>query len=292
MFLLTPLKETEYSNKRHRPIGIGVQGLADVFAILKYSFISEQSKQLNKDIFETIYYASLKASAEIAKEDGHYETYEGSPISKGILQFDMWDVKPSNRWDWDEVRKLIKKYGVRNSLLVAPMPTASTSQILGNNECFEPFTTNCYVRRTLSGEFIVFNKYLFNDLVKLGLWDDEMRIKIMRNNGSILNIDGIPTELKMLYKTVWELSQKEIVKMSIDRAPFICQSQSLNIHIAEPTFSMISSLHFYTWKGGLKTGMYYLRSKPAVNAIQFTLPSEKKQESCSIEEQDCLPCSG
>ena len=267
-----PVKEAEYSNFLHRPIGIGVQGLADTFIQLKMPFDSEEAKGLNKDIFETIYFASMTASMEQAKEHGHYETFKGSPVSKGIFQFDMWGVTPtSGRWDWDSLKKAVKKHGVRNSLLLAPMPTASTSQILGNNECFEPYTSNIYTRRTLSGEFIVVNKHLLKDLINLGLWDEGMKNRLIEANGSVQNMPDIPQNIKDLYKTVWEISQKVIIDMAADRGAYICQSQSMNVHIQDPNFGKLTSMHFYAWKKGLKTGMYYLRSKAATDAIKFTV---------------------
>jgi ribonucleoside-diphosphate reductase alpha chain len=307
-----PVPEAQRSNLRHRPIGIGVQGLADAFILMRMPFDSPQAKQLNKDIFETIYYAALTASKDLAKEFGPYETYEGSPISKGILQFDMWNVKPSDRWEWDVLRDEIKKYGVRNSLLLAPMPTASTSQILGNNECFEPYTSNIYSRRVLSGEFVVVNKHLLKDLVKLGLWNDEMKNKIIANNGSIQNIEEIPQNIKELYKTVWEIKQRDIIEMAADRGAFICQSQSLNVFFEKPNFAKISSMHFYAWEKGLKTGMYYLRTKAASEAIKFTVQKQAgaqlepvvekvninkdeaaAQMACSLDNPDaCEACSG
>ncbi len=265
-----PVKEARYSNLRHRPIGLGVQGLADTFVKLRLPFDSDEAKQLNKEIFETIYYAALTASKDLAKEQGPYETFQGSPISQGIFQFDMWGVKPSNRWEWDILRQEIMKYGVRNSLLVAPMPTASTAQILGNNECFEPFTSNMYMRRVLSGEFPVVNKYLLKDLVELGLWNNEMKQKIMAHNGSIQNIPEIPDNLKAIYKTVWEIKQKDLIDMAADRGAFIDQSQSLNIFMENPTYAKMTSMHFYAWRKGLKTGMYYLRTK-TVSAHKFTV---------------------
>ena len=275
-----PVKEAETSNLRHRPIGIGVQGLADTFMMLRMPFESDEAKGLNKDIFETIYFASLSASMEEAKEHGAYESYKGSPISEGIFQFDMWDVKPqSNRWDWDGLRKSIKKNGVRNSLLLAPMPTASTSQILGNNECFEPYTSNIYTRRVLSGEFVVVNKHLLNDLVELGLWNKDMENRIKAANGSVQSIPEIPQNLKDIYKTVWEIKQKNLVDMSADRGAFICQSQSLNIHMENPTFGKLTSMHFYAWKKGLKTGTYYLRTKAAADAIKFTVEKKYQEEN-------------
>jgi ribonucleoside-diphosphate reductase alpha chain len=267
-----PVEEARNSNMRHRPIGLGVQGLADAFIMLRMPFESEEAKGLNKDIFETIYFAAMTASKDLAKIHGPYETYQGSPISQGIFQFDMWGVKPSSgRWDWEGLRKEILQYGVRNSLLVAPMPTASTSQILGNNECFEPYTSNIYTRRVLSGEFIVVNKHLLKDLIKLGLWNETMKNLIIQANGSIQQIPNIPQRIKDLYKTVWEISQKTIIDMAADRAPYICQSQSLNIHLQDPNFGKLTSMHFYSWKKGLKTGMYYLRTKAAADAIKFTV---------------------
>uniref|UniRef100_A0A915KYT4 Ribonucleoside-diphosphate reductase n=1 Tax=Romanomermis culicivorax TaxID=13658 RepID=A0A915KYT4_ROMCU len=267
-----PLPEAERSNKRHRPIGIGVQGLADAFILMRYPFDSQEAVQLNKEIFETIYYGALEASCELSEKFGTYETYEGSPISQGTLQFDMWNVKPTLKiWDWNSLRDKIAKHGVRNSLLLAPMPTASTAQILGNNESFEPYTSNIYTRRVLSGEFQVVNHHLMKDLVDLGLWCDELKNEIIANRGSVQNIQEIPHNLKDLYKTVWEIKQKIIIDMAADRGAFIDQSQSLNIHVAEPNYSTLTSMHFYGWKKGLKTGMYYLRTKPAAQAIQFTV---------------------
>ena len=276
-----PVKEAENSNFRHRPIGLGVQGLADAFIKLRMPFTSDEAKALNQDIFETIYYAALTASMEEAQRDGTYESYKGSPISKGEFQHNMWGVKDedlSGRWDWAKLRKDIKKNGVRNSLLVAPMPTASTSQILGNNECFEPYTSNIYTRRVLSGEFIVVNKHLLEDLVKLGLWNEELKQELMKANGSIQHIDFIPQDIKDLYKTVWELSMKDIIDMARHRGYFIDQSQSLNLFMEGATMAKLTSMHFYAWKSGLKTGMYYLRTKSAVDAIKFTLDNTKKKE--------------
>ncbi|MDJ1472116.1 ribonucleoside-diphosphate reductase subunit alpha [Cytophagaceae bacterium DM2B3-1] len=270
-----PVPEAERSNKRHRPIGIGVQGLADAFIMLRMPFESEEARGLNEDIFETIYFAAMTASMELAKEHGPYETFKGSPLSKGIFQFDMWDVTPkSNRWDWNALRADVKKHGARNSLLLAPMPTASTSQILGNNECFEPYTSNIYTRRVLSGEFAVVNKHLLKDLVRLGLWNTQMRDAIIAGKGSIQHIADIPQHIKDLYKTVWEIKQKAIIEMSADRGAYICQSQSLNLHIQDPNFGKLTSMHFYAWKKGLKTGMYYLRTKAAADAVQFTLQKQ------------------
>ncbi|NIK74474.1 ribonucleoside-diphosphate reductase alpha chain [Thermonema lapsum] len=287
-----PVPEARKSNLRHRPIGIGVQGLADTFVMLRMPYDSEEARGLNKDIFETIYYAALEASMELAQKEGPYETYEGSPISQGIFQFDMWGVKPtSGRWDWEALRQKILQYGVRNSLLLAPMPTASTSQILGNNECFEPFTSNMYVRRVLSGEFIVVNKYLLHDLIKLGLWDETMRNKLMAANGSVQNIKEIPQHIKDLYKTAWEIKQKTIIDMAADRGAFICQSQSLNIFMAEPNFGKLTSMHFYAWEKGLKTGMYYLRTQPAAQAIKFTVDQKIQQELSREQQQNAISCS-
>lgn len=280
-----PVPEAEYSNKRHRPIGIGIQGLADVFAMLRMPFESEEARGLNKDIFETIYFGAMTASKDLAKKHGTYETYAGSPISQGIFQFDMWGVLPqSNRWDWEGLRQEILQHGVRNSLLIAPMPTASTSQILGNNECFEPFTTNIYKRRVLSGEFVVINKHLLNDLVKLGLWDDKMKNRLIDADGSVQNIPEIPQNLKDLYKTVWEIKQKAILDLAADRGAFICQSQSLNIHMEDATFSKLTSMHFYAWKKGLKTGTYYLRTRAAVEAIKFTVDKQQIEEVAQLQE--------
>jgi len=301
-----PVKEAETSNMRHRPIGLGVQGLADAFILMGMPFESEAAIKLNKDIFETIYFAGMTASKDEAIADGAYETFKGSPVSKGIFQFDMWGVTPdSGLWDWAALKKEVKKHGVRNSLLVAPMPTASTSQILGNNECFEPYTSNIYTRRTLSGEFIIVNKHLMRDLIKLGLWNDTMKNKLIAANGSVQAIPEIPANIKELYKTVWEISQKVIIDMSADRGAFICQSQSLNIHIQDPNFGKMTSMHFYAWKKGLKTGMYYLRSRAATSAIQFTVDKNKLEEpttnaaeiqkaadmACSIDNpDDCEAC--
>jgi ribonucleoside-diphosphate reductase alpha chain len=302
-----PVPEARKSNLRHRPIGIGVQGLADAFILLRLPFDSEEARILNREIFETIYYAALTASKDLAKKDGCYETFKGSPASQGILQFDMWNVTPSDRWEWDILKEEIKKYGLRNSLLVAPMPTASTSQILGNNECFEPYTSNIYTRRVLSGEFVVVNKHLLKDLVEAGLWNDKIKNKLIAANGSIQNIDEIPDDLKALYKTVWEIKQRVIIDMAADRGAFIDQSQSLNLFISDPNYAKLSSMHFYAWKKGLKTGMYYLRTKAATDAIKFTVEghsnhninhTHKTEKSdalaeiaCSIDNKDdCLSC--
>ena len=266
-----PIPEARKSNLRHRPIGLGVQGLADAFILMRFPFESDEAKKLNSEIFETIYYAALTASKDLAKVEGAYETYAGSPISKGIFQQDMWNVTPSPRWEWDTLREEILKYGVRNSLLLAPMPTASTSQILGNNECFEPYTSNIYTRRVLSGEFVVVNKHLLRDLVKLGIWNDSLKNKIIAANGSVQNIPEIPANIKELYKTVWEIKQRTIIDMAADRGAYIDQSQSLNLFIQDANFAKMSSAHFYSWKKGLKTGMYYLRTKAAADAIKFTV---------------------
>lgn len=269
-----PIEEAKNSNMRHRPIGLGVQGLADTFILMRYPFESEEARRLNREIFETIYYAAMTASKDLAKLEGPYSTFEGSPVSQGIFQFDMWNVTPTDRWEWDVLREEVKKHGVRNSLLLAPMPTASTSQILGNNECFEPYTSNIYSRRVLSGEFIVVNKHLLMDLVRLGLWNNDMKNKIIAANGSVQSIAEIPAEIKELYKTVWEIKQRTIIDMASDRGAYICQSQSLNLFIAEPNFAKLTSMHFYGWEKGLKTGMYYLRTKPAATAIKFTVDKQ------------------
>ncbi len=276
-----PVPEAEKSNFRHRPIGLGVQGLADAFIKLRMPFTSDEAKKLNQEIFETIYFAAMTASMEESKKDGPYKTYKGSPVSKGEFQHNMWGIKDeelSGRWKWGELKKQVKKHGIRNSLLVAPMPTASTSQILGNNECFEPYTSNIYTRRVLSGEFIIVNKHLLEDLVGLGLWTEELKQALMKANGSIQQIDIIPNEIKELYKTVWELSMKDIIDMSRHRGYFIDQSQSLNLFMEGATMAKLTSMHFYAWKSGLKTGMYYLRTKSAVDAIKFTLDNKKEEE--------------
>ena len=279
-----PVEEARRSNMRHRPIGLGVQGLADAFILLRMPFDSEEARGLNRDIFETIYFAAMEASMEEAKKFGPYETYKGSPVSKGIFQFDMWGVTPSSgRWDWEKLKQQVKQHGVRNSLLVAPMPTASTSQILGNNECFEPYTSNVYTRRTLSGDFIVANKHLMKDLISAGLWSETMRQKLINTNGSVQSIPEIPKNIKDIYKTVWEISQKAIIDMSADRGAYICQSQSLNIHLTDPNFGKLTSMHFYAWKKGLKTGMYYLRSTAAADAIKFTLDKSALKEPAVAE---------
>lgn len=279
-----PVEEARNSNMRHRPIGLGVQGLADAFIMLRMPFDSEEARRLNEDIFETIYFGAMEASMELAKVQGPYETFKGSPVSKGIFQFDMWGVNPkSGRWNWEQLKQDVKKHGVRNSLLLAPMPTASTSQILGNNECFEPYTSNIYTRRTLSGEFIIANKHLMKDLIDLGLWNETMRQKLIATNGSVQPIPEIPQNIKDIYKTVWEISQKAIIDMSADRGAYICQSQSLNIHLKDPNFGKLTSMHFYAWKKGLKTGMYYLRSTAAADAIKFTLDKTAMQQTVTAE---------
>ena len=306
-----PVEEARTSNLRHRPVGLGVQGLADAFIQLRLPFESDKAKQLNKEIFETIYFAAMTASKDLAIKEGPYETFKGSPLSKGKFQFDLWNVKPdSGRWDWENLRLDVMNHGVRNSLLVAPMPTASTSQILGNNECFEPYTSNIYTRRVLSGEFIIVNKYLLRDLVNLGLWNPAMKDKIITANGSIQDIAEIPQEVKDLYKTVWEIKMRNIIDMAADRGAYICQSQSLNLFINSPNASKLTSMHFYAWKKGLKTGMYYLRTQAASQAVKFTVENQggKNMEpvipelvdqindeipagpSCSMEE-GCVTCS-
>ena len=293
-----PVEEARYSNMKNRPIGIGVQGLADAFFKMRLPFDSEGARRVNKEIFETIYYASLTASCDLAKSHGHYDSYEGSPVSQGILQHDMWEVKSTERWDWTTLRARIKQYGIRNSLLMAPMPTASTSQILGNNECIEPVTSNIYTRRVLSGEFAVVNKHLVKDLIQLGLWNEEMKDRIIAHNGSVQYIPEVPSELKDLYKTVWEIKQKSILEMAADRGAFIDQSQSLNIHMEDTNFGKLSSLHFAAWKLGLKTGMYYLRTRPAVDAIKFTIKESTQSTTdqqaamvCSLDNpEDCVSC--
>jgi ribonucleoside-diphosphate reductase alpha subunit len=273
-----PIPEARNSNMRHRPIGLGVQGLADAFILMRMAFDSDEAKQLNKDIFETIYFASMSESVALAEQFGAYESFPGSPLSKGIFQFDMWGETTSGRWDWESLRAQVQRSGARNSLLLAPMPTASTSQILGNNECFEPYTSNLYTRRTLAGEHIVVNKHLMRDLVRLGIWDEEMREAIMAANGSIQGIEDIPAEIRAVYRTAYELKQKDIIDMSADRGAFICQSQSLNLFMEAPTFAKLSSMHFYAWQRGLKTGMYYLRSKAAADPIKFTLSGKHQQK--------------
>ncbi len=312
-----PIQEARNSNMRHRPVGIGVQGLADAFILMRHPFDSPEAAKLNRDIFETIYYAALTESCALAERDGSYESYAGSPASQGELQYDLWGVTPSDRWDWKALKQKIKKHGLRNSLLLAPMPTASTSQILGNNECFEPYTSNIYSRRTLSGEYIVVNKHLLKDLIGLGLWTDEMKHRLMASNGSVQEIDGIPEDLKELYKTTWEISQKAIIDMAADRGAFICQSQSMNLFVENPNYGKLSSMHFYAWQKGLKTGMYYLRSKAATDPIKFTVDQEvsvkkvtekapagaaepvtlvspeintTEGQVCNLDDPDCLMC--
>lgn len=292
-----PTKETKKSNMRHRPIGIGVQGLADTFAILGYSFDSDQAKELNKEIFAAIYHGSMRASIDAAKEEGHYETFKGSPLSEGLFQFDMWGVEPTDTWDWEQLRKLAKKHGARNSLLLAPMPTASTAQILGNNECFEPFTTNLYKRNTLGGEFVVINKHLIQDLINLNLWDDDMKLKLYEGNGSVQHIERIPEQIRKLYKTVWELSQKTVIDLAADRGAYICQSQSMNLFIPDVNLGKLNSAHFYGWKKGLKTGMYYLRTQSKATALKglgvdLSQKSETEEQiACSIDNpDDCEAC--
>ena len=286
-----PVEEAKNSNMRHRPIGIGVQGLADAFIMMRYAFDSAEAKKLNSEIFETIYFGAMEASMELAQKEGAYKTYEGSPVSKGIFQFDMWGVVPeSERWNWTKLKREVKKHGVRNSLLVAPMPTASTSQILGNNECFEPYTSNIYTRRVLSGEFIVVNKHLLKDLIKLNLWNENMKDRLMEANGSIQEIKEIPDDIKLLYRTVWEVSQKSIIDMAADRGAYICQSQSMNIHMQDANFGKLTSMHFHAWKKGLKTGLYYLRTKAAADAIKFTIVKEEKSEDIE-EKQQAIECS-
>ncbi|TAF82974.1 MAG: ribonucleoside-diphosphate reductase subunit alpha [Sphingobacteriales bacterium] len=273
-----PVEEARTSNTKHRPVGLGVQGLADVFIMLRLPFEGDLAKMLNKEIFETIYFAGMTASKDLAKLQGAYQSYQGSPVSKGIFQFDMWGVTPTDRWNWADLKAEVQKYGVRNSLLVAPMPTASTSQIFGNNECFEPYTSNIYTRRVLSGEFIIVNKHLLKDLVSIGLWNNTMKNKIVAANGSIQNIAEIPADIKELYKTVWEIKQRNLIDMAADRGAYICQSQSLNLFVDSPTASKLTSMHFYAWKKGLKTGMYYLRSQAATQAVQFTVEKQGSEE--------------
>ena len=298
-----PTKETKTSNMKHRPIGIGVQGLADTFAILKIPFESDEANQLDRDIFEAIYYGAMCASVDLAEKEGAYQSFKGSPLSKGLFQFDLWNEKPGTKWDWEDLRERVKTHGARNSLLLAPMPTASTSQILGNNECFEPFTSNIYIRKTLSGEFPVVNKHLVKDLVKLGLWSESLRDKIIINNGSVQDINEIPDDLKAIYKTAWEMSQKIIIDHAAIRAPFICQSQSMNLFVQDANFAKLSSAHFYGWSKGLKTGSYYIRTKAATTAIKGLgidtsraedIKSEGENYSdlvCSIDNpEDCEAC--
>ena len=281
-----PVPEAKLSNLRHRPIGIGVQGLADVFQVLGMPFDSEEAKVLNRDIMETIYFGAVEASMELAREEGAYETYQGSPASKGILQYDMWDQKPSDRWDWAGLKAQIAKHGMRNSLLLAPMPTASTSQILGNNECFEPYTSNIYTRRVMSGEFAVVNPHLLKELVDMGLWNKSMKNRILANGGSVQGIPEIPKKMQEVYKTVWELKMRTLIDMAADRGAFIDQSQSLNLFVAAPTNDKLTSMHFYSWKQGLKTGCYYLRTRPAADAIQFTVDAEAVAQSKGLANKE------
>lgn len=292
-----PIPETLHSNEQHRPIGLGVQGLADVFLALRMPFESDEAAQLNKDIFETLYFAAMECSMELAQENGAYASFKGSPLSEGKFQFDLWNVQPSTRWNWNELREKVMKFGVRNSLLIAPMPTASTSQILGNNECFEPYTTNVYNRRVLSGEFVVVNKYLLQDLIDLNLWNESMKNRLIAENGSIQAIETIPQEIKELYKTVWEIKQKTIIDRAAERGAFICQSQSLNLFMAQPNKAKLTSMHFHAWKSGLKTGMYYLRTQPAAEAIKFTVETSalsktsSNEISCSLDNsEECMSC--
>jgi ribonucleoside-diphosphate reductase alpha subunit len=300
-----PVEETRTSNNRHRPIGIGIQGLADAFIAMRYPFESDEARALNVAIFETLYHGAVEASCELAQRDGAYESFAGSPASHGQLQFDLWGVTPSSRYDWAELKQRIQAHGLRNSLLLAPMPTASTSQILGNNECFEPYTSNLYTRRVLSGDFTIINKHLVKDLIDLGLWNDRMRHRIMAANGSVQHLDDIPAKVRELYKTVWEIKQRTIIDMAAERGPYICQSQSLNLHVASPNFAKLTSMHFYAWKKGLKTGMYYLRSNAAVDAIKFTVdkamvsipaPTREEREAelaCALDDPEgCISCSG
>jgi len=304
---LYPVPETKYSNMKHRPLGIGVQGLADVFCIMRYPFDSKEALELNEKIFETIYYGAMKASMEIAKQCGPYETFYGSPLSKGQFQFDLWNKKPSNRYDWNALRNEVMSNGVRNSLLIACMPTASTSQIMGNNETIEPFTSNMYVRRTMSGEFIISNKYMIEDLCDLGIWNKDLKDRVIANNGSIQDIKGIPDDIKRLYKTSWELKQKALMDSSISRAPYVCQTQSLNLFFEEPTTKILTSAMFYAWRNGLKTGVYYVRSRPKTQAQQFTIDPKliknkelqekqdkniNKKEGFACDEDVCHMCSG
>ena len=286
-----PVPEAENSNRRHRPIGIGVQGLADAFLLLRLPFESQEAQTLNREIFETIYFAAMTASKDLAKVEGPYTSYAGSPISKGIFQYDMWNEIPGPRWDWEGLKKEVALYGIRNSLLLAPMPTASTSQILGNNECFEPYTSNLYTRRVLSGEFIIVNKHLLKDLIRMGLWNEDLKNQMIAANGSVQDIDEIPPGIKELYKTAWEIRQKVLIDMAADRGAFICQSHSLNLFMQNPTFAKLTSMHFHGWKRGLKTGMYYLRTKAAVDAIKFTLEATPMGICNTADKEECLVCS-
>lgn len=284
-----PVVEARNSNMRHRPIGIGVQGLADAFIMMRVPFDSKEASHLNRNIFETIYYGAMKASVNLAKSAGAHDSFRGSPLSQGQFQFDLWGVDPSGRYDWDDLRSQVIKHGARNSLLVAPMPTASTAQILGNNESVEPFTSNVYTRRVLAGEFAVVNKHLLKDLTGLGIWDDALKEKLLRNHGSVQNIEEVPDELRSLYKTVWEIPQRVILDQAADRGPFVCQSQSMNIHIADPSRGKLTSMFFYGWKKGLKTGMYYLRTRPKADSIQFAV--DKVVDKVVDKEPECLTCS-
>ena len=296
-----PVEEARFSNLKHRPIGLGVQGLADVFIHMRLPFDSDGARVINREIFETMYYAALCCSCDLAKVEGHYESYPGSPVSQGVLQFDMWGVTPSKRWDWAALKETIKEHGVRNSLLLAPMPTASTAQILGNNECFEPYTSNLYTRRVLAGEFAIVNQHLLRDLMARGLWTDEIRNQIIAHNGSVQNIPEIPADLKALYRTCWEMKMRSLIDMAADRGAFIDQSQSFNVFMTEPNYAKLSSMHFYGWKKGLKTGMYYLRTRAAADAIKFTVDQQAlaakaaqdaKAEGARQDEGqgECLAC--
>jgi ribonucleoside-diphosphate reductase alpha chain len=306
-----PIPEARNSNMRHRPVGLGVQGLADTFIMMRQSFESDEAKQLNKDIFETIYFAAVTASKDIAKREGAYETFKGSPMSKGQFQFDMWNVTPSTRWNWEALRGEVVEHGVRNSLLTALMPTASTSQILGNNECIEPYTSNMYTRRVLSGEFVLVNKHLVKDLIRRDLWNDDMRNKIIASNGSVAHIPEVPADIKELYKTVWEIKQKRILELAADRGSYVDQTQSMNVFMEDANFAKLTSMHFYAWKSGLKTGIYYLRTKAAADPIKFTVDQQyinmSKQNTaavnekpkvnaegddlfCDLDDEDCVAC--
>ena len=289
-----PIEKTRLSNMKHRPIGLGVSGLADVFLQLNLPFASDEAKKINRDIFETLYFASLEKSYELSKRDGKYETFVGSPASEGILQFDMWNVKPSDRYNWEDLKENIKTFGLRNSLLLAPMPTASTSQILGVNECIEPITSNIYSRRTMAGEFVIVNKYLMRDLMEIDQWNEKIKNNIIANNGSIQQIDVVPEEIREKYKTVWEIPMRHLIDMAADRGAFICQSQSLNLWVEEPNYNTLTSMHFYSWQKGLKTGIYYLRRRARSQAQQFTIEPEKKEsrtESIGSDDMGCEMCS-
>ena len=294
-----PTEKTKVSNMRHRPIGIGVQGLADVFMLLDVPFHSDKAKEINQTIFETIYHGALTASADAAEKDGPYETFGGSPASKGILQYDMWNVEPKYTTgltvslDWSALKARIQQVGLRNSLLLAPMPTASTSQILGFNECFEPFTSNIYSRRTMAGEFMLTNKYLMRDLIDAGLWNTDLKNSIVGNQGSVQHIEGLSQHLKDKYKTVWEIPMKHVIDMAADRGAFICQSQSLNLWLEDPNYNMLTSMHFYGWQKGLKTGIYYLRRRAKHRAQQFTIEPERHSKASASNANDapCEMCS-